>query len=155
MMMLKKYINVNCFLTICEIDDMQAIIKNNKISKFCNGSPAITKMLKFTKFATANLQAEQTFFLSLIQRGHASGNKSSPITYCASWRSPLAIAMRFGRCAFRRRKRHAHEDSWRRRAGSGEWENLKQERANRIPGLPVVIGPPLDGARQVEAGLPL
>ena len=43
---------------------------------------------------------------------------------------------------FRSRERHAHEVARRHRAGSGEWENPKQERANNIPGLPVMTGPP-------------
>ena len=43
---------------------------------------------------------------------------------------------------FRRRERHAHEVARRHRAGSGERENPRQERANRILGLPMVTGPP-------------
>ena len=43
---------------------------------------------------------------------------------------------------FRRRERHAHEVARRHRAGSGDWENPKQEGAKCIPGLPVMTGPP-------------
>ena len=50
------------------------------------------------------------------------------------------FSIRYG--TFRRRGHHAHEVSWRHRAGSGDWENPKQERTRCIPGLPVVTGPP-------------
>ena len=43
---------------------------------------------------------------------------------------------------FRRRERHAHGDSRRRRAGSGDRENPEQGRAKDIPGLPAMTGPP-------------
>ena len=39
-------------------------------------------------------------------------------------------------------ERHAHEVARRHRAGSGDWENPKQEGAYDIQGLPVLTGPP-------------
>ena len=54
----------------------------------------------------------------------------------------LDIPARLRSGIFRRRERHAHAMARRHRAGSGDRENPKQGGANRIPGLPVMTGPP-------------
>ena len=113
--------------------DQESFISYRFSSKF--------EILDFLQIHKSKFIILSKHFLSSIRCLHLSSSESSLATSWAPSTSFLGARIGFERCAFRRRKRHAHGDSWRRRAGSGDRENPEQGRANNIPGLPVMTGP--------------